>query len=39
MDPESHETLREPEAAEDLGDPEVEGQVPIVEVREGKGRL
>ena len=32
MDPESHEVLRELEAAEDLGDPEADGQVLVVEV-------
>uniref|UniRef100_A0A2N9FR87 Uncharacterized protein n=1 Tax=Fagus sylvatica TaxID=28930 RepID=A0A2N9FR87_FAGSY len=36
MDLESHEALREPEAAEDLGDPEVDGQAPVVEIREGQ---
>ena len=36
MDLESHEALREPEAAEDLGDPEVDGQAPVVEIREGE---
>jgi hypothetical protein len=36
MDLESHEALREPEAAEDLGDPEADGQAPVVEIREGE---
>ena len=36
MDLESHEALREPEAAGDLGDPEADGQAPVVEIREGE---
>ncbi len=36
MDLESHEALREPEAAEDLGDPEADGQASVVEIREGE---
>ena len=36
MDLESHEALREPEATKDLGDPEADGQAPVVEIREGE---
>uniref|UniRef100_A0A2N9EQB7 Reverse transcriptase/retrotransposon-derived protein RNase H-like domain-containing protein n=1 Tax=Fagus sylvatica TaxID=28930 RepID=A0A2N9EQB7_FAGSY len=36
IDLESHEALREPEAAEDLGDLEADGQAPVVEIREGE---
>jgi hypothetical protein len=36
IDLESHEALREPEAAEDLGNPEADGQAPVVEIREGE---
>uniref|UniRef100_A0A2N9HXZ6 Uncharacterized protein n=1 Tax=Fagus sylvatica TaxID=28930 RepID=A0A2N9HXZ6_FAGSY len=39
MDPESHETLGEPEATEDPVGPEAESPVPIVEVRDGEDGL
>ena len=36
MDLESHEAVRAPEVAEDLGDPEADDQAPIVKIQEGE---
>jgi hypothetical protein len=36
MDLESHEAVRAPEAAKDLGDPKADDQAPVVKIQEGE---